>query len=122
MSKIKATRYVLAVQDLNLSTRYYQNKLGFKLLDKPPGWSFVGRESFIIMLGECKDAISPQQLGDHSYFAYINIDNAEKLYKEFSGNEVVFTKKLKSEPWGMKEFAIETVDGHRIMFGEDTEQ
>jgi uncharacterized glyoxalase superfamily protein PhnB len=83
-----------------------------------PGWAFLKRESFIIMLGECPDAINPQKLGDHSYFAYIDVSNAETIYKEFSSKAVTIRKKLKSEPWGMKEFAIETIDGHRIMFGE----
>jgi hypothetical protein len=28
-------------------------------------------------------------------------------------------KPLKSEPWGMREFGIKTIDGHRIMIGQD---
>lgn len=71
MTQIKDTRYVLAVHDLDKSTDYYKNQLGFKLLSNSPGWSFLGRESFNVMLGECKDAIASKQLGDHSYFAYI---------------------------------------------------
>ena len=27
------------------------------------------------------------------------------------------TKELRNEPWGMSEFGLRTVDGHRIMFG-----
>jgi hypothetical protein len=26
-------------------------------------------------------------------------------------------KPLRDEPWGMREFGIRTVDGHRMMFG-----
>ena len=30
-------------------------------------------------------------------------------------------KPLRLEPWGMREFAVETIDGHRIMFaGRDS--
>ena len=119
MSKVKQTRYVLAVQDLEKSVEYYSKDLGFTLLVEHPGWAFLSRDSFIVMLGECKDSISPKELGDHSYFAYIEIENADKLYKEYSSNKVLMHKELKSEPWGTKEFAIQTIDGHRIMFGED---
>jgi hypothetical protein len=34
------------------------------------GWSFLTRDSFRVMLGECKDAQPAGELGDHSYFAY----------------------------------------------------
>ena len=119
MSTILKTRYVLAVKDLNISTQYYVKKLGFSILNEYPGWCFLGRESFILMLGECKDTDSAEDIGDHSYFAYIDVSNSSNLYSELKGSDVVFIKKLTSEPWGMKEFGIKTVDGHRIMFGED---
>jgi uncharacterized glyoxalase superfamily protein PhnB len=34
-----------------------------------------------------------------------------------SGAELV--KPLRDEPWGMREFALRTVDGHRIMVGQE---
>lgn len=118
MGNIIGGRYVLAVPDLKQSVIFYVQELGFVLECEHPGWAFLKRESFIIMLGECPDAIHPQELGDHSYFAYIDVSNVEAIYKEFSSKTVTIRKDLNSEPWGMKEFAIETIDGHRIMFGE----
>jgi uncharacterized glyoxalase superfamily protein PhnB len=69
------------------------------------------------MVGECPDALSPDALGDHSYFAYLEVDDIEKLYASVvtSGADVV--KPLRVESWGMQEFGIRTIDGHRIMFG-----
>ena len=32
-----------------------------------------------------------------------------------AGGEV--TKSLRDEPWGMREFGLRTVDGHRLMIG-----
>ena len=32
-----------------------------------------------------------------------------------AGGEV--TKPLRDEPWGMREFGLRTVDGHRLMIG-----
>ena len=119
MSNVNVTRYVLAVQDIDTSKEYYINELGFTLMESPLGWAFLKRDSFILMLGESKKSLSAKQLGDHSYFAYINISDAQELYSEFTPKAVKVIKPLITEPWGMKEFAIETVDGHRIMFGEE---
>lgn len=119
MSTILNTRYVLAVKDLTISTQYYVEKLGFTILNKYPGWCFLSKESFILMLGECKDTDSAKDIGDHSYFAYVDVSNASALYNELKGADVDFIKELTAEPWGMKEFGIKTIDGHRIMFGED---
>ena len=121
MENIIGGRYVLAVPNLKLSVNFYINELGFELEAEHPGWAFLKRESFVIMLGECPDAIHPKELGDHSYFAYIDVSNVATIYEEFSSKTVTIRKELTSEPWGMKEFAIETIDGHRIMFGEQIE-
>lgn len=119
MSNILGTQYVLAVPNLKCSTAYYIEQLGFELVAEPPGWAFIKREAFMLMLGECPDAVPPKELGDHTYFAYINVSNAESLFDEFSSKSVAFRKQLTNEPWGMKEFAIESIDGHVTMFGGD---
>ncbi len=118
MGNITGTQYVLAVPDLKRSLKFAIEELGLELYSEPPGWAFLKRESFNVMLGECPNAINPSQLGDHSYFAYINVSDSESLYQEFLSKSVTIRKQLKTEVWGMKEFAIETIDGHRIMFGE----
>ncbi len=119
MSTILRASHVLAVNDLNVSTRFYVDKLGFKVLNEYPGWAFLGRESFVVMLGECTESEPASAIGDHSYIAYVYVVDVSALYDEFSNANVEFVKKLTSESWGMKEFGIRTVDGHRIMFGED---
>ena len=119
MSSIIETQHVLAVNNLKQSVAFYVDKLGFDVLNEFPGWSFIGRESFKIMLGECKDEVSAKQTGDHSYFAYIRVSNASALNKEFKNSNVEFIKDISDEEWGMREFGIKTIDGHRIMFGEE---
>jgi catechol 2,3-dioxygenase-like lactoylglutathione lyase family enzyme len=56
MAQIVNSRCVLAVRDLEASTRYYIDVLGFR---KDPidaeGSSFLARDSFRVMLGECAD-------------------------------------------------------------------
>ena len=53
--------------------------------------------------------------------AYLEVDDIEDLYEAVVANGAEPTKTLRTEPWGMREFGVRTVDGHRIMFGEATE-
>ena len=71
------------------------------------------------MLGECTDALPPGELGDHSYYGYITVADADDLYAEYQRSGVRFTQLLASKPWGMREFGIRTIDGHRLMFGQE---
>ena len=69
------------------------------------------------MAGECPGALLPDALGDHSYFAYLEADDIEGLYSGLVSSGANIIKPLRVEPWGMSEFAVRTIDGHRIMFG-----
>ena len=74
------------------------------------------------MAGECPDAMPARELGDHSYFGYLVVDDAATYFTSVQQNGAEILKPLRDEPWGMREFAIRTVDGHRIMIGQDIEQ
>ena len=119
MSEITNVRFVLAVLDLEKSTDYYTTALGLTMDFEAPGWSFLSRGSFRVMLGECTDAAPPGELGDHSYYGYITVTDVDALYVEYQQPGVTFTQSLASKPWGMREFGIRTLDGHRLMFGQE---
>lgn len=117
--KITGSRFVLAVKQVAKSAEYYEKQLGFKTLWSGEGWHFLGRERFVVMLGECRDATSAFETGDHSYFAYIDVENIDELYREYSSKEVDVMSEIADKSWGQREFSIRTIDGHRIMFGEE---
>lgn len=118
MSTIRNPRYVIAVHNLEWSARYYRDILGFEVSEiGDPGWRVFARDQCVIMAGECPNAMSPTELGDHSYFAYLEVDNIDELYAAIAGNGATVIKELRTEPWGMRECGIRTIDGHRIMFG-----
>ena len=112
-------RYTLAVLDLAKSTDYYASVLGLGIDFTAPGWSFLSRGSFRVMLGECVDAIPPAELGDHSWYGYITVSDASALFAEYQAAGAEFTQPLSDKPWGMREFGVRTVDGHRLMFGQE---
>lgn len=117
--RLEQPRYVLAVPDLARSAAYYRDVLGFEVREMgDPGWRWFQRDGCVIMAGHCPDALPPQDLGDHNYFAYVAVSGVDALHAEIRTRGATLIKPLRSEPWGMREFGIRTVDGHRIMFGE----
>ncbi len=120
MARIVNSRCVLAVQNLEISTRYYVDVLGFtKDPIDAPGWSFLTRDCFRVMLGECKEDRAASELNNHSYFAYWNIEGVDDLYAEFQAKGALLTSKPSDKPWGLREFTLKTPDGHRITCGEE---
>jgi uncharacterized glyoxalase superfamily protein PhnB len=110
--------HVLAVPDKNVSANFFIDILGFKKIFENDGWIFVIKEDCQVMLGECRDAISPSKLGDHSYFSYFLVDNASDYFEEVKAKGATITSTLADKPWKMREFGIQTPDGFRIMVGQ----
>lgn len=59
-----AVRCVLAVNDLETAAAWYRGVLGMREDFTAPGWAFLSRGAFRLMLGHCADALPPAQLGD----------------------------------------------------------
>lgn len=117
---IDRTMYVLAVPDLEASCAYYRDVLGFEIREiGDPGWRMMVLDECRIMAGECPDAIPPRDLGDHSYFGYFVVGGIDVFYEQVRARGAEIIKPLRDEPWGMREFAVRTIDGHRIMVGEE---
>src|SRR6187402_639342 len=118
MSEITMSTFVLAVQDLAASKKFYLDKLGFSEDFSVDGWAFLSRGACKLRLGDCPDAMPMSEAADHSWFAYLHVQDAAGMYKEIVSKGVEIWHKLEDKPWGMREFAIVTPDGHRIVFGE----
>lgn len=120
MPHLGGTRCVLAVRDLAASTAYYIDVLGFTrdFGDGADGWSFLSRDDFKVMLGECPDDRAASELRNHSWFAYVTVSGVDALHQELASRGADVIAGPVTEPWGMREFGIRTPDGHRIRFGE----
>jgi uncharacterized glyoxalase superfamily protein PhnB len=120
MARIVNSRCVLAVRDLALSTRYYMDVLGFTQdpIDAE-GWSFLTRDTFRVMIGECADERPAAELGNHSWYVYWNVEGVDELYDEFVAKGALVSSKPTDKPWGLREFGLSTPDGHRIVCGQE---
>lgn len=121
MPEITQSRFVIAVPDLQKSAAFYRDVLGFTIHTIPdPGWLFYSCGNCTIMAGECPDAIPPTELGDHAYFAYLQVEDIDSLHATVCGAGAPICKPLRDEPWQMREFGLVTADGHKIMFAAPT--
>jgi catechol 2,3-dioxygenase-like lactoylglutathione lyase family enzyme len=119
MPKLTGSRFVLAVRNLATAKAYYCDVLGFaEETIRAEGWAFLRRDAVALSLGECLDAIPAGQLGDHSYFAYILVDDARTLADEIRSKGADLLGGLIDQPYGMRELIVRTPDGHRIVFAQ----
>lgn len=119
MARIIDSRCVLAVRDLQVSRRYYVDVLGFTRDPvEADGWSFLSRDSFSVMLGECPDEKPASELGDHSYFVYLMVDDVDDFHREVAERGAMISSEPTDKPWGLREFGLRTPDGHRITCGQ----
>lgn len=119
-SDLSSFSFVLAVPDLEASASYFRDALGFRL-DWPDGmgWKLATRGTVRIMIGHCPDAMLPAATGDHSYFGYLTVANADALHAELVGRGAIILQAPADKPHGMREFLVGTPDGHRMMIGQE---
>lgn len=119
--KVVHTRHVLAVKDLAVASAYFKDQLGFDLDFIVPGWEFLSFGDFKVMLGECRDEMTAEATGNHSWFAHCLVENVDEIYAEFNESGVKILSAIADKPWGIREFWIVTPDGHRIVYGQLTD-
>ena len=119
-SKIAPWAHVLAVRDIDLSARYFCEVLGFALeWPDAPDWRLVRRDGVRVMLGKCPEATPAAEIGPHSWFAYLHVDDVDKLYLELAASGALILQPPHDRQYGMRELVIATPDGHRIVFGQE---
>ena len=121
MSDIDLTplAYVLAVHDLAGSAAYFQDVLGFMVeWHDEDRWQGLRRGKVRVHLGRCPDALPPAALGDHSYFGMLSTDDIDRLHAELAGRSAIILSPPTDMPWGLREMAVATPEGHRMMFAQ----
>ena len=78
----------------------------------------IGSDGVRMMIGHCPDALSPADLGDHSYFAYLLVDDVDILHAEFVDRGAIILHPPTNKAWGRREMAIATPEGHRMMIAQ----
>ncbi|HXY92732.1 MAG TPA: VOC family protein [Acidimicrobiia bacterium] len=116
--QILGSNPVLAVHDLERSAAWYADVLGCERTDPDPGnWVFCRVGSVRFMLGRCPDDVPASELGAHSYVAYLDVDDVDAYHVRAIAAGAEVLKPPRDEPWGRREMAVRSPDGHRYMLG-----
>jgi uncharacterized glyoxalase superfamily protein PhnB len=117
--RILGSNPVLAVHDLDTSGAWYRDVLGCEVEDPDPGnWRFCRAGEVTFMLGRCPDVLPASELGNHSYVAYLRVDDVDGFYAHAVAVGAEVLKEPHDEPWGMRELGLRSPDGHRFMLGQ----
>ena len=114
--RILRSHPVLAVHDLDRSSAWYEAVFGCTRDDVDPGnWVFCRSGELHFMLGLCPDVVPASEIGDHSYVAYIEVDDVDAVHERAVAAGAEVRKPPTDEPWGRRELALRSPDGHRYM-------
>ncbi|SDL82906.1 VOC family protein [Maricaulis salignorans] len=119
MFNVSRTQHVLAVNDFDSAVNYFTEKLGFTLDRTIGGWSFLHLDQFYLMVGDCQGEVPARETNNHALFAYVNCEGIDELFDQYRERGVRFNQTISDKPWGLREFGVETPEGHRIMFGQE---
>ena len=111
---------VLQVRDVVRSRDFYVEKLGFsggRFWGEPPCFCIVGRGTVTIMLDQSRET-GPTPVNQY-WAAYVYVDDAEALHREFKAAGVEIVRGPEGMPYGCRDFDVRDPDGHLIAFGQD---
>ena len=114
--RVVSTQFVLAVPSLAEAEAYWCGVLGFEALESPEGWLFISLDGHRVMLGECPDDLPLTAVGSHSYFGYFTLEDLDAYAAAIAARGAIILSGPTDKPWGMREIAVATPAGHRMMF------
>jgi len=124
MPKIVASAPVLLVRDVVASANYFRDCAGFRydqFYNDPPSFCILHRDRHYLMLAQATDPtdIKPYwKLVDNLSNAYFWVDDADGLYKEMKAAGAKMDFGPCTQPYGVREFGIQDLDEHDIVFGQ----
>ena len=121
---LSGTEAVVYVTDFNRARDYYVSKLGFTVeftYGDPPFYGLISRDRARLCL---RLVCEPVFIGDirereQLLSASFTLDAAaeiKKIFQEFQVAGVDFFQKLKTEPWGARNFIVRDLDGNLVLF------
>lgn len=111
----------LPVRNIEVSTRFYVDRLGFTLIHSDGGFAVLVRDQVRIHLWEANDPDTP---GAEPFLAgsascRIKVTNVDELYAEMRESDVVHPNgPLTNQPWGERDFSVLDQDNNCISFAE----
>jgi catechol 2,3-dioxygenase-like lactoylglutathione lyase family enzyme len=106
------------VTDLDRSTAYYRDVLGFRISwEDATDWRLAERDGVRLMLGQCPNEKPATEIFPHDWFGSLETEDVDALHAEFVRRGAQCSEP-KEQPYNMRETLVTTIDGHRIVFGQ----
>jgi hypothetical protein len=101
----------LPVTDLSAAQHWFQEMLAFKT-------AWVWENSFAAV--QCGDVqlylrVTPSPIS--LVRCYLHVKNADAVHELCSRHNATIVDKVESKPWGAREFAVQSPDGHVLRIG-----
>jgi hypothetical protein len=102
----------------------WYKQLGFESEYYPPGFAILRRDDIEIFLQQQPGYIAPEDPGRRkreAWNVYIDTDDVKALYAEYSALPgVTISRALCPQDYGMLEFDVMDLNGHRLVFAQPT--
>jgi uncharacterized glyoxalase superfamily protein PhnB len=119
----------LAVRNMKETIKFYKNSLGFKMgMAFPnainPEYVDLSKDEMVLMFILAKNIGigSDEKLGI-GVNLYLQIDgDIDDYYQELKKKGIKITVNIKDEPYGIRDFTVEDVDGYQLTFNQIPER
>jgi hypothetical protein len=120
-AKLLNSTTVFLVGNIEPTMEWYK-RLGFESEYYPPGFGILRRDQIEIFLQQQPRYVAPEDPGRrvrHAWNVYIITDNIRALFEEFSASAgVKIPRQLCTQDYGMTEFDVIDLNGHRLVFAQ----
>jgi len=120
-AKLLKSTTVFLVGNIEPTMEWYK-RLGFQSEYYPPGFAILRRDEIEIFLQQQQGYVAPDDPGRrerHAWNVYIITEDVKALYEEYSSLPgVKISGQLRPQDYGMMEFDVIDLNGHRLVFAQ----
>ena len=104
----------LPVQDVERAQQYYRETLGFDI-----GWLHPGKEIGAVSRGDVVIFFRRTEPPFAGAVHWVFAEDLDASYGELTSSGANIVEPLEKKPWGLRQFAIDDLDGNRFYFHHD---
>jgi uncharacterized glyoxalase superfamily protein PhnB len=123
-AKLRHSTTVFLVGNIEPAMEWYK-RLGFESTYYPPGFAILTRDEVRIFLQQQPGYVAPEDPGRierEAWDVYIVVDDVKALHEEYSAlTGVEISRPLCPQDYGMTEFDVIDLNGHRLVFAQPTD-
>ena len=115
----------LAVRNMKETIEFYENSLGFKMgmcfpNASNPEYAGLSKDGMVLMFIPAKHlGIGSEEKLGTGVNLYMQIDgDIDEYYQELTNRGVKIAVDIKDEPFGIRDFTVEDIDGYRLTFNQ----